>query len=87
MQIQIWIRDLHNLTLDFYESFIVINNRQSFISTNTLLKTKNMEIHGTNDDSWSDLWNDKRITKIFDWIVDSCNPLSRDKVDYIYNQI
>ena len=46
-----------------------------------------MEIHGTNDDSWADLWNDKRITQIFDWIVDSCNPLSRDKVNYIYNQI
>ena len=41
-----------------------------------------MEIHGTNDDSWSHLWNFKRITKISDSIVDCYNPLSRDKLDY-----
>ena len=45
--------------------------------------SKVMEIHGTYDGPCWDLWNDKRIAKIFDWIMESHNlPSSQN---YIYN--
>ena len=42
--------------MDFYQSFTIIEH------THPLTDFQNariMEIHGTNDESWSDLWNDE----------------------------
>ena len=36
-----------------------------------------MEIHDTSDDVWCNLWNEKCITKIFDWIMEYTAGTSR----------
>ena len=52
-----------------------------------------MEIHDTSDDSWCNLWNDKRITKIIDWIMESQKTTKQEQVrlytitDNFYNFI
>ena len=79
MEIQIKII---NRLIGFYKPLMI--TQHSYPVTDFINVTI-MEIDGTDDDSKCDLWNNKRITKIFDWIVESQNPLNRDKSDYITN--
>ena len=65
--IQIWIINLHELNADFYKSFMMIEHSYQL---SDFKNSSIMDIHGINDNSWCYLWNDKRITKIVDWIME-----------------
>ena len=60
MEIQIWIINHHEWNMDFYKSFMIIEHSYALTY---FQNSRTMEIHGTNDDSWHGVWNDKRITK------------------------
>ena len=65
-------------TLDLYKSLMIIEH---LYPLTYFQNSRIVEIHRTIDDSRCDLWNDKKLL----WIVESYNPLSRGKSDFIYN--
>ena len=82
LEIQIWIISLHNWNMDFIK---IMHDKKHLYLLTDFQNSRIVEIRGTNDDSWYNWWNHTSLTKIFDWIVESQNALSRDKSDYIYN--
>ena len=59
--------NLHKWNMDFYQSLMIIAHSYPLAD---FQNSGIMEIHDTNDDSWCNLWNDTRITKILHLIMD-----------------
>ena len=62
VEIEVWIINLHNCTMDLCKSFTIIE--ESYPITDFQI-SRIMGIHDTNDDSCCELWDDRRITKMF----------------------
>ena len=60
--------------MDFYKPFMLIGNSYPFTD---IQNPRAMEIRGTSDDSWCDLWNDIRITRIF--LIELWKPQSTEQ--------